>query len=52
MFAYLDPATGGMILQAAAGAIAAAAVAAKLYWGRLKRAVRRDRPDAPENQQP
>jgi hypothetical protein len=37
MLSYLDPAAGGMILQAIAGAVAAAAVTVKFYWGRLKR---------------
>ncbi len=49
MLAYLDPATGGMILQAAAGAIAATAVGVKVYWGRLKRFLRPDRSESSEN---
>jgi hypothetical protein len=51
MFAYLDPATGGMILQAAAGAVAAFAVGVRLYWGRMKRALGLVRSEPPENQQ-
>ncbi len=34
--AYLDPITGSMIIQGLVAAIAGAAVAIKLYWGRLK----------------
>jgi hypothetical protein len=51
MLAYLDPATGGMILQAAAGAVAATAVGVKFYWGKVKRVLRIDRTDPQENQQ-
>ena len=35
LLAYLDPGSGSMILQILAGGLAAVAVAAKLYWGRL-----------------
>lgn len=45
MLSYLDPSAGGMILQVLAGGIAGLAVAGKLYWGRLKRALRFGRPD-------
>ena len=38
-----------MILQAAAGAIAATAVGVKVYWGRLKRFLRPDRSESSEN---
>ena len=34
--AYLDPATGGMIVQIVIGAIAGALVTLKLYWYRIK----------------
>jgi hypothetical protein len=34
-FAYLDPGSGSMILQAVVGGLAAGAVMAKLYWRRL-----------------
>jgi hypothetical protein len=43
MFAYLDPATGGMALQAIVGAAAAVAVTGRLWWGRVKRTLRPDR---------
>ena len=34
--AYLDPGTGSMVVQGMIAAIAAGAVALKLYWKRLK----------------
>ncbi len=37
IFAYIDPGTGSIILQAIIGAIAGAAIAAKLYWHRIIR---------------
>jgi hypothetical protein len=40
MLGYLDPGAGSMILQAVAAGVAGAAVAGRLYWGRLKRALR------------
>jgi hypothetical protein len=40
MLAYLDPGAGSMILQALAGGVAGAAVVGKLYWARIKRALR------------
>ena len=45
MLAYLDPGTGSMILQAIAAGVAGIAVAAKLYWGRIKRVLRLGRGD-------
>jgi hypothetical protein len=36
-YAYLDPGTGSMVLQAVIGALAAVAFAAKLFWGRMKK---------------
>ena len=45
MLSYLDPGSGSMILQALAGGIAGAVVVVKLYWGRLKRALRFGRSD-------
>ncbi|TWI66070.1 hypothetical protein LZ24_02920 [Desulfobotulus alkaliphilus] len=35
--AYLDPGTGSAILQGIIGALAACAIAAKLYWHKLLR---------------
>ena len=43
MLAYIDPGAGSLILQALAGGVAGLMVAGKLYWGRVKRAFRRDR---------
>ena len=34
--AYLDPGTGGMLLQIALGGVAGLAVAGKLFWHQLK----------------
>ena len=34
--AYLDPASGSMILQAVIGGVAAAALALKYYWRRIQ----------------
>ncbi len=33
--AYLDPASGGLLLQLILGGVAGVAVAAKLYWRRV-----------------
>ena len=35
-FAYLDPATGSILLQGLLAAIAGIAVTGKLYWGKIK----------------
>jgi hypothetical protein len=45
---YLDPGSGSMILQIIAGGLAAVAVTAKLYWGRLMKLlrIRKDEPEA------
>jgi hypothetical protein len=40
-FAYLDPGTGSLILQALLGAITAAAVAIAAFWSRIKMVIRR-----------
>lgn len=37
--AYLDPGSGSMLLQLVAGGVAGVAVAGKLYWRRLKKAL-------------
>ena len=49
-FAYLDPGSGSMILQIIAGGLAAVAVTAKLYWGRLMKflRIRKDEPEVRE----
>ena len=45
MFAYLDPGSGSMLVQLLVGGVAAAGVTARLYWRRITRVFRRDRPD-------
>jgi len=50
--AYLDPGTGSIVLQAIIAAIAAAAVALRLYWTRLKALFGRKRADAGEESRP
>lgn len=35
LFAYLDPGSGSMIVQAVVGGVAAVAVAGKFYWRRF-----------------
>jgi hypothetical protein len=47
LLAYLDPGSGSMILQIIAGGLAAVAVTAKLYWGRLLKflRIRKEEPD-------
>ena len=49
-FAYLDPASGSMILQAVIGGVAAAAVAFKVYWGRIASFLGIGRGDEPESE--
>ncbi|MCY3932779.1 MAG: hypothetical protein OXH70_13810 [Acidobacteria bacterium] len=49
-FAYLDPASGSMILQAVIGGVAAAAVAFKVYWGRIASFLGIGRGDDPESE--
>jgi hypothetical protein len=50
VLAYLDPGSGSMILQILAGGLAAVAVTAKLYWGRLMKflRIRKDEPETPK----
>ena len=35
-YAYVDPGTGGMLVQLVTGGVAGLAVLAKLYWSRVK----------------
>jgi hypothetical protein len=51
LLAYLDPGSGSMILQIIAGGLAAVAVTAKLYWGRLLRFLRIRKPEDEANKQ-
>jgi hypothetical protein len=47
VFAYLDPGTGSMLVQLLVGGLAAAGVAAKLYWRRLMSflRIRKEKPE-------
>ena len=49
-WAYLDPASGSMILQAVIGGVAAAAVALRVYWGRIATLLGFRRGDEPESE--
>jgi hypothetical protein len=42
---YLDPGSGSVILQVVLGGVAAAAVAARLYWKRITSRFRKDPTD-------
>jgi len=48
--AYLDPASGSMLLQAVIGGVAAAALALKFYWQRVAAFLRFGRADEPESE--
>ena len=50
--AYLDPATGSMILQIILGGVAGLLVAGKLYWARLKEFFGFAATDAPTTEEP
>jgi hypothetical protein len=54
LLAYLDPGSGSMILQILTGGVAAVAVTAKLYWGRILKflRIRKDDDVAEDKQQP
>jgi len=43
--AYIDGGTASLLIQAIAGGVAAVAVIAKLYWGRLLRFLRIRKPE-------
>ena len=45
VFAYIDPGSGSLLLQALAGGVAGVAVVGKLYWQRLRRVLRLGRRD-------
>ena len=49
LLAYLDPGSGSMVLQVLAGGLAAIAVTAKLYWGRLLKFLRIRKDDEEES---
>lgn len=44
-YAYLDPGTGGIILQMLLGGVAGVLMVAKLYWHQFTALFRRNRPD-------
>jgi hypothetical protein len=44
--AYIDPGTGSLILQAVLGGVAGAGFLIKLYWGKIKALVFRNRSDS------
>jgi len=48
-FAYLDPGTGGMLIQIILGGLAGLAVAGKLFWHQLKSFFRPSRDDKPDS---
>lgn len=50
--AYLDPATGSILLQVVLGGIAGAGLLIKLYWHRLLRLVGLRRAEADERGEP
>lgn len=45
-YAYLDPGTGSIIVQAIIGAVAAAGTVLALYWQKVKNFFRRDQKDS------
>ena len=46
VFAYLDPGSGSVILQALVGGVAAVAVTAKLWWSRFTGLFRRNKDES------
>lgn len=45
LFAYLDPGSGSVLLQALLGGVAAIAITGKLWWHRLLTLLRIRKPD-------
>lgn len=45
LFAYLDPGSGSILLQALLGGVAAVAITGKLWWARLLQILRIRRPE-------
>jgi hypothetical protein len=45
--AYLDPGSGSYLLQLLVAAILGAALAVRIYWGRIKTIFQRKAPDKP-----
>ncbi len=54
VLAYLDPGSGGMILAAITGGLAAIGVTVRLYWGKFLRflRIRKDEPEAARASEP
>jgi hypothetical protein len=50
LLAYLDPGSGSLILQVLLGGVATAAVAAKLWWGRVLKVLRIRKTDEPQSE--
>ena len=48
-YAYLDPGTGSMLLQALIGAVAGAWIVLRLYWDKIKGFFSRSNRKSPEN---
>ena len=46
--AYLDPGTGGVLLQVILGGFAAIGVVLKIYWHRIRNAFGRNEPANPD----
>ncbi len=52
IFAYIDPGTGSIILQAIIGAVVGAAIAVKLFWHRILKflGIRKSKPNSVASQ--
>jgi hypothetical protein len=44
-YAYLDPGSGGMIVQLLLGGLAGAGVLVRLFWNRVRKLVGLEKPD-------
>ena len=51
-YAYVDPGTGGLILQLLLGGVAGAAVVLKLYWEKVTGLFKRKTPEIAGSEQP
>jgi hypothetical protein len=50
-YAYIDPGTGGMLIQLVTGGVAGLAILARLYWRRIRSIFAKDESDARESRQ-
>jgi hypothetical protein len=48
-YAYLDPGTGGLLLQLLLGGVAGLAVILKLYWQKVTGLFKRNAPESPDS---